>query len=156
MYASYCDQFVLPLPAEHRFPMDKYRRLRHAALRRGVLLPEDLHVPDPVTDVDLQRAHTRRYVTAVTTGTLERAAQRRIGFPWSRGARRTISGRSAGGTIAACRAALRDGAAVNLAGGTPPRLRGPWRGLLRVQRRGHRAARAPGRERRATCRGDRL
>ena len=28
MQAFYCDQFVLPLPDGHRFPMAKYRMLR--------------------------------------------------------------------------------------------------------------------------------
>jgi len=30
--AFYCDHFVLPLPEGHRFPMDKYARLRARVL----------------------------------------------------------------------------------------------------------------------------
>ncbi len=51
------------------------------------------------------------------TGTLTEAEVRRIGFPWSPQLVER-SRRSVGGTIAACRAALADGVAVNLAGGT--------------------------------------
>jgi acetoin utilization deacetylase AcuC-like enzyme len=43
--------------------------------------------------------------------------QRRIGFPWSPEMVER-SRRSSGATLAACRAALRDGTSVNLAGGT--------------------------------------
>jgi len=50
-------------------------------------------------------------------GTLDEKELRRIGFPWSAGlVERTR--RSVGGTLGASRAALRDGLAANLAGGT--------------------------------------
>lgn len=117
MQAFYCDHFELPLPAGHRFPMSKYRRLRASLLVRGVLGPEALHVPDAVSDRALLRAHDHDYVAQVVAGQLPARAQRRIGFPWSPELVER-SRRSAGGTLAACRAALRDGAGVNLAGGT--------------------------------------
>ena len=60
---------------------------------------------------------TAAYVDAVANGTLPREAQRRIGFPWSPQMVER-SRRSVGATIAASRAALEDGVAANLAGGT--------------------------------------
>jgi acetoin utilization deacetylase AcuC-like enzyme len=113
--AFYTDRYVLPLPAGHRFPMDKYARLRarvEAGLP-GVRLSE----PPPATDDELARAHDREYVRRVASGALSAAEQRAIGFPWSE-AMVERSRRSAGATIAAARAALADGVAVNLAGGT--------------------------------------
>jgi acetoin utilization deacetylase AcuC-like enzyme len=53
----------------------------------------------------------------VVTGTLEPKEQREIGFPWTPGMVER-SRRSVGATIAACHSAMRDGIAVNLAGGT--------------------------------------
>ena len=50
-------------------------------------------------------------------GTLPAAAQREIGFPWSE-AMVDRSRRSVGATVAAVHAALNDGVAANLAGGT--------------------------------------
>jgi len=113
----YCDNFVLPLPPGHRFPMEKYARLRERVLGHGIVRPHDLFVPAPVTDEQLQLVHTPEYVHAVTSGGLTDQAQRRIGFPWSPQLVER-SRRSAGGTLAACYAALDDGVAVNLAGGT--------------------------------------
>jgi acetoin utilization deacetylase AcuC-like enzyme len=53
----------------------------------------------------------------VSAGELSSAEQKRIGFPWSPGmVERSL--RSAGATLAACRAALSDGCSANLAGGT--------------------------------------
>jgi len=113
----YTDIFELPLPPEHRFPMAKYRLLRERLVTDGTVPPESLVVPDAATDEELLRVHSREYLEQVVTGTLERAAVRRLGFPWSvqlvERARR-----SAGATLAACRAGLADGVAVNLAGGT--------------------------------------
>jgi acetoin utilization deacetylase AcuC-like enzyme len=117
MKAFYCDCFVLPLPEGHRFPMDKYRLLREAVLARGLVSPQDLDVPAAATEEEILRVHDPGYLQRVVAGELSREEVRRIGFPWSL-AMVERSRRSAGGTIAACRAALEDGTGVNLAGGT--------------------------------------
>jgi acetoin utilization deacetylase AcuC-like enzyme len=117
MQAFYADQFVLPLPEGHTFPMGKYERLRGrvAAECPGIRLGPAL----PATDGELALAHTPRYVEAVALGHLSAVEQREIGFPWSpRMAERAR--RSVGATISAARAALQggEGVAANLAGGT--------------------------------------
>lgn len=117
MRAFYCDHFVLPLPPEHRFPMAKYRLLRERVIADRLVPPDDLIEPESAAWDDLHLVHTPRYVEAVATGTLPREVQRRIGFPWS-AAMVERARRSVGGTIAAARAALAEGTAVNLAGGT--------------------------------------
>jgi acetoin utilization deacetylase AcuC-like enzyme len=95
--------------------MAKYRRLRE---RVEAELPQvTLIVPHGASDDELLRVHTPDYLRRVTTGALSADDQRRIGFPWSPGMVER-SRRSAGATLAACRAALADGAAANLAGGT--------------------------------------
>lgn len=117
MNVFYTDQFVLPLPPEHRFPMLKYQRLRERVVAEGIVAPEDLRVPDAATDEQILRAHDADYLERVKQGTLTTKEIRRIGFPWSPHMVER-SRRSSGATIAACRAALVDGVAVNLAGGT--------------------------------------
>lgn len=115
MKIYYADHFVLPLPAGHRFPMQKYALLRE---RIAACLPAAaLLVPEAATDGELLRVHTADYLHRVVTGTLDPAEVRRIGFPWS-AAMVERSRRSVGATIAASRAALSDGAGANLAGGT--------------------------------------
>ena len=114
MKAFYCDHFVLPLPEGHRFPMRKYALLRE---RVGGDPRVELLVPPGAGNRELRRVHTREYLEAVLTGTLGRDGQRRIGFPWSPQLVER-SRRSVGGTLAAARAALAEGFAANLAGGT--------------------------------------
>ncbi len=114
MNAYHADQFVLQLPSGHRFPMSKYRSLRErlegaAGLRIGRA--------DAASDGELALAHTPDYIAAVVDGTLSAARQREIGFPWSE-AMVERARRSVGATISAARAALAEGVAANLAGGT--------------------------------------
>ncbi len=124
--AFYADQFVLPLPTGHRFPMGKYQMLRDrlTAEVSEVRMAQALRA----SDGELALAHSPAYINAVTEGTLSAAAQREIGFPWSP-AMAERARRSAGATVAACRAALgiapdrdagsrMEGIAANLAGGT--------------------------------------
>lgn len=117
MRLFYTDVFVLPLPPGHRFPMEKYSRLREALLASGEFSVNDFHLPPPASDAELARAHTPDYIAAVASGRLDEKAQKAIGFPWSPGMVER-SRRSAGATLSACRAALEDGVAANLAGGT--------------------------------------
>ena len=117
MKLFYTDVFVLPLPAGHRFPMEKYARLRAALLASGNFSESDFHLPPAASDEELARAHDPEYIAAVSCGELEISAQKAIGFPWSPGMVER-SRRSAGATLAACRAAFVDGVSANLAGGT--------------------------------------
>ena len=112
--AYYCDRFVLPLPDGHRFPMQKYARLREETQKRdGVRLAE----PAPASRDQLLLAHDAAYVERVFGGQLSAAEAREIGFPWSfEMVERSI--RSVGATIAAARDACTEQVAVNLAGGT--------------------------------------
>lgn len=115
MQAFYSDHFVLPLPAGHRFPMAKYRLLRD---RLAAELPQvRLQVAPATSDGELSLAHEPAYVQAVAEGSLDAAQQREIGFPWSV-AMVERSRRSVGASIGAARAALAEGVAANLAGGT--------------------------------------
>jgi acetoin utilization deacetylase AcuC-like enzyme len=122
----YADHFVLPLPAGHRFPMQKYALLRQRVTDR--VAGAELLVPDAATDDDLLRVHDADYVSRVVNGELAAAEVRRIGFPWS-AEMVERSRRSAGATIAAARAALADGAGVNLAGGTHHAFAGQGEGF---------------------------
>ena len=117
MRAFYSDQFVLPLPQGHRFPMAKYRLLRE---RLAAELPElHLDAAEPASDGELALVHSPAYIQAVVQGQLSEAAQKEIGFPWTP-AMVERSRRSAGATVMAARAALfgGEGVAANLAGGT--------------------------------------
>jgi acetoin utilization deacetylase AcuC-like enzyme len=117
MKAFYTDQFVLPLPEGHLFPMAKYSLLRQRVAESGLIARDDLLAPHAATDEEILRAHGADYLRRVVEGRLTEAEVRRIGFPWSPGMVER-SRRSSGATVEACRAALDEGVAVNLAGGT--------------------------------------
>ena len=114
MNIFYNDHFVLPLPPGHRFPMQKYALLRAAV---QAWAPHALHEAPAASEDELRLAHTADYVRRMLDGSLSEQEVRRIGFPWSPPMAERAR-RSVGATIAAARAALRDGIAVNLAGGT--------------------------------------
>jgi len=112
------DRYPLPLPEGHRFPAAKYSLLRrrleaHAAAGAALEFVE----PHAATDEELLRVHDRGYVGRVFSGTLTRDEQRRIGFPWS-AALVERSLRSTGAAVDAAAAAVEDGVAASLAGGT--------------------------------------
>lgn len=115
MEAFYSNHFVLPLPAGHRFPMEKYRLIHERA--QAIVPAIQCHEAPFVSNEVLGLVHHQDYIDRVSDGTLSAAEQRAIGFPWSPQMVER-SRRSAGATIAACRAALQYGVAVNLAGGT--------------------------------------
>jgi acetoin utilization deacetylase AcuC-like enzyme len=61
--AHYSDRYVLPLPEHHRFPMQKYERLRRRVERE---LPEvRLAEPPAATDGQLALAHDAQYIERV-------------------------------------------------------------------------------------------
>jgi len=111
------DSFPLPLPSGHRFPLAKYARLRERLQQGGLKDRLEFCLPDAVTEDQLLMVHTQEYLDKLQQGTLSPLEQRRIGFPWSPEMVER-SRRSTGGTLAAARAALADGAGVHLAGGT--------------------------------------
>jgi acetoin utilization deacetylase AcuC-like enzyme len=97
--------------------MEKYRMLRDALLAEGVLRPDELYEAHPIDLPTLLRAHDGEYVRGFIDGTVDPRIVRRIGIPWSEAfVRRSLA--SVGGTVAAARAALAEGIAGNLAGGT--------------------------------------
>lgn len=117
MRLFYSDVFVLPLPAGHRFPMEKYARLRQQLLATGPFSPTDFHLPPAADDATLAHAHDPGYIHRVSHGQVSPAEIKAIGFPWSPEMVER-SRRSAGATLAAARSALMEGCAANLAGGT--------------------------------------
>ncbi|MFM7207608.1 MAG: histone deacetylase [Planctomycetaceae bacterium] len=112
------DRYPLPLPEGHRFPAAKYGLLRRRLEQHAAAgVPLEFVEPHAATDEELLRVHDRGYVGRVLAGTLSREEQRRIGFPWSRAlVERSL--RSTGAAVDAAAAALEDGVAASLAGGT--------------------------------------
>jgi acetoin utilization deacetylase AcuC-like enzyme len=117
MRCAYHPDYFVALPPSHPFPMAKYPLLLERLLADGTVRAADLIEPALARLDDLRLVHTAEYLAALEAGTLEPAAVRRIGVPWSPALWRR-SRLAAQGTLEAARAALADGLAANLAGGT--------------------------------------
>lgn len=114
MRCFYHPDYVFPLPPEHPFPMDKF--WRSAAMLASVATLK-IEPAIPATDGDLRRVHPPDYLAKIREARLDRGEAIKLGLP----AGPELLARSAlevGGTLQAVEAALTDGLACNLAGGT--------------------------------------
>jgi acetoin utilization deacetylase AcuC-like enzyme len=113
----YHDDYSPPFPAEHRFPMEKFRLLRDHLIDSGLTCEAALLRPQQCPREVLALAHEPAYIERFLSGELARDEQRRLGLPWSEAlARRTV--RAVGGSLLAAELALQHGLACHLAGGT--------------------------------------
>jgi len=100
----------------HVFPSQKYRLVYDQLLAEGVAGPEDFLAPQPATDEDILRVHSREYLNKLKTGRLSRDEILRLEVPYSK-ALIEACWLAAGGSILAGRRALDDGWAANIGGG---------------------------------------
>ena len=117
MRCAFHSDYFVPLPPGHPFPMAKYPLLLERLLAERVVTAEDLIEPQEACLDDLALLHAAGYLDRLSRGSLDAAEIRRIGVPWSAALWRR-SRLAAQGTLDAARAALEDGLAANLAGGT--------------------------------------
>lgn len=107
----------MDLPAGHPFPMEKFRLSKNMLLEGGILQPEEI-VPVRAADPHvLRRAHDSAYLDKIYRGQLDRKEQIQLGFPITPQLY-TRSATEVEATRLACEAALQEGLAVVLAGGT--------------------------------------
>jgi acetoin utilization deacetylase AcuC-like enzyme len=107
------DRWRIPLPDGHKFPIDKYERLRQRVEAGGVVV----HESEPVPWDWLAAVHDDALLARIRDGSMSLREQRGLGLPWSellveRGRR------SVGGTLGAAGHALEHGIGMNLGGGT--------------------------------------
>jgi acetoin utilization deacetylase AcuC-like enzyme len=117
MKIFYTDQFHFPLPADHRFPIEKYSLLRQQIMKGDIADGIKFSAPRSATCREILRAHSPVYFERLQKGEMTRKEMRRIGFPWSPELVERAK-RSAGATIEAGQAAIKENIAVSLAGGT--------------------------------------
>lgn len=113
----YTDFIQVPLPAGHRFPMEKYRMLREKLLEENVMRSEQLFEAPLSNEEDLLLAHTESYVMGLKNNSLSEKELRPIGLTYSPELiKRSYA--SVGGFVAATDSALETGFSALLAGGT--------------------------------------
>jgi len=105
------------LPKGHRFPMDKYDLLPQQLIYEGTCTEENFFEPEIPNNKHFFTVHDPEYFFNLLNITLSQKEARKIGFPLSEVlvAREMII---ADGTIKASKFALKNGIAMNIAGGT--------------------------------------
>ncbi|MFL1894546.1 histone deacetylase [Aquimarina sp. 2-A2] len=114
---AYHPLYAHPLPAGHRFPMQKYELLPKQLLHEGTCIDSNFFLPDFPDLNAIYAAHCPDYVQQLIDLTLDSKSIRKIGFPLSK----ELVDRElliADGSIKAAVFALEYGVALNIAGGT--------------------------------------
>jgi acetoin utilization deacetylase AcuC-like enzyme len=114
---AHCPIYFHPLPAGHRFPMEKYELIPEQLLHEGSCSVGDFFCPGELEERWILGVHQKEYWESLKSLSTSAKMVRRIGFPLSEQlVRREII--IAQGTIDCCRFAIKDGVAMNVAGGT--------------------------------------
>lgn len=114
---AWTENYVLPLPANHRFPMSKYEVLPDQLLHEGTIVPGNLFRPEAVPEQWILKAHTALYWERLNNLSLTPQEIRKTGFAMSRQlVDREVT--IAQGTLQCTDYALQYGIAMNIAGGT--------------------------------------
>src|ERR687883_598694 len=117
MKVCYTPRYYADIGEGHVFPIRKFEMVRDRLLAEGTLSPAEIVEPREAAVEDALLVHTEDYVTRLRAGALTEREIRRLGLPWSKAlVRRSFL--ATAGTLGAARAALEEGAASNLAGGT--------------------------------------
>jgi acetoin utilization deacetylase AcuC-like enzyme len=101
---------------EHVFQSQKFRMVRDLVLAERIAEPADILSPEPATDEDVLRVHTREWVDKIQHDTLSASERMRLEIPHSEAVVRGFW-LAAGGSILAARCALKDGFGFNIGGG---------------------------------------
>lgn len=106
-----------PLPADHRFPMEKYALLPEQLVYEGTISESQLFCPEEINENEILSVHTSEYWQKLKSLSLSNSEIRMTGFPLSEALvkREMIIMK---GTLDAARFALKNGVAFNTAGGT--------------------------------------
>jgi acetoin utilization deacetylase AcuC-like enzyme len=114
---AWSPEYVLPLPANHRFPMSKYEVLPEQLLHEGTLQASNFFVPENITENWILTTHTQEYWRKLQRLGLSQLEIRKTGFPLSKQLieREVLIMQ---GTVQCTTFALQHGVAMNIAGGT--------------------------------------
>ncbi len=117
LHVAFDPVYAHPLPEGHRFPMLKYELIPGQLIYEGTITEASLVNPFEVVRERVLQVHTLEYFHQLIEQTLPASAQRKIGFPLTPAlVKRELV--ITQGTIDCAHAAMRDGVALNVAGGT--------------------------------------
>lgn len=114
---AWSERYCHPLPAGHRFPMEKYNLIPEQLIFEGSLTESQLFVPGNPGQAQLLLTHTSEYLNQLQEQKLPQSVARRIGFPQSEALIKR-EWQIAQGTLECAYFAIECGISFNVAGGT--------------------------------------
>lgn len=117
IYIYYSDTYYLPLPKGHKFPMEKYPRVKNNLLNKNIFEHNNFIEPSEIDNSVVELVHHKNYIDKLINGKLSFHEIRRSGFPYNKSMiKREFD--IVAGTVEATKKAIDNGIAFNLAGGT--------------------------------------
>ena len=107
--------YLAEINVDNKFPINKFSELAKYLIKKNLV--NEFYKPYPCSLHTLNRAHAKDYINSVKNKTLNKLAQKKIGFPLND----SIVKRSfiaTGGTVLASKLAINFGLACNTAGGS--------------------------------------
>ncbi|MGB3076994.1 MAG: histone deacetylase [Chitinophagales bacterium] len=117
MKIAFAPEYVLPLPANHRFPISKYELIPLQLLHEGIVTEENFFQPESIDIEVVALTHTQEYIHRLQNLQMTDSEMRKIGFPQTPELM-TREFIIAGGTLECCEFAKQHGVSLNIAGGT--------------------------------------
>ena len=114
---AYDKIYAHPLPAGHRFPMEKYELIPELLLREGVITERNLFSPEKASEETILLTHDADYWQRMKMLELTQREMRAIGFPLSEQLVEREQ-RICQGTIDCALHSIKYGVSLNVAGGT--------------------------------------
>src|SRR5260370_20456587 len=96
---------------EHVFQSQKFSMVRDLVLAEHIAEPSDILAPEPASDEDILRVHTREWVDKLLYDTLSASERMRLEIPYSQAVVRGIR-LAAGGSILDAHWGFKDGIAI--------------------------------------------
>jgi len=84
MKIAFHPSFIHPLPSNHRFPMEKYHRLKLFCDDIFQAKENPWMIPEPMPIEWIKTTHSEEYIHKLQKGTLTILEERKLGFPWSK------------------------------------------------------------------------
>ncbi len=114
---AFSKEYILKLPEDHKFPINKYRLIPETLLKEGTISSSDIFAPGKADLSSIELTHTSEYVSKLINQELTGREIRKIGFPQTGELieRELIIVQ---GTITGSKYAIESGISFNTAGGT--------------------------------------
>ena len=109
------ENYFAKIGDDHKFPINKFGELANYLIKKKIV--KKFHKPYPCSIETLKSAHSEKYIIDIKNKTLDKAGEKKIGFPLVDSViQRSLV--ATGGTVLASKLAINFGISCNTAGGS--------------------------------------